>query len=127
MIEQLNNQLSPNRSLGDYQQFHRDLDVNKGFDPDLFFNYACFLEEVGEVAQELKQVRFRADKLAREGLSQQAALQEALVERRDSLSDELADLLAYIFKLANLTHIDLETAYLEKMRRNVNRQWPMDK
>jgi NTP pyrophosphatase (non-canonical NTP hydrolase) len=35
----------------------------------------------------------------------------------------LADCLAYILKLANYMEVDLEEAYLEKMKTNVGRNW----
>jgi NTP pyrophosphatase (non-canonical NTP hydrolase) len=43
------------------------------------------------------------------------------------LRNELADLLAYILKLANYTGIDLEQAYLEKMGHNIGRDWPSER
>ena len=33
-------------------------------------------------------------------------------------------MLAYLLKLANYAGVDLEAAYLEKMRRNQGRKWP---
>jgi NTP pyrophosphatase (non-canonical NTP hydrolase) len=58
------------------------------------------------------------------GRSAEEARQEALDIHRESLREELADLLAYTLKLANYADIDLEQAYLDKMRRNVGREWP---
>ncbi|NLF78398.1 MAG: hypothetical protein GX573_22115 [Chloroflexi bacterium] len=40
-----------------------------------------------------------------------------------AIREELADVLAYVLKLANYTGIDLEEAYLEKMRTNQERTW----
>jgi len=45
-----------------------------------------------------------------------AALAEAIATHRPALREELADLLAQLLKLANDTGIDLEQAYLDKMR-----------
>lgn len=110
-----------------FQAFHRQLDTAKGFDPDLFFNYILLVEEMGEIASELVKVwgdaaRFRAD-----GRTADAAHYEAVEKHRPTLRGELADLLAYTIKLANYTGIDLEQAYLEKMKKNLARIWPTDR
>lgn len=107
-----------------FQAFHRQLDESKGFDPDLFFNYILLVEEIGEVGSELVKIwgdaaRFRAD-----GRPATEAHQEAIEKHRATLRGELADLLAYTLKVANYTGIDLEQAYLEKMKKNIGRTWP---
>ncbi len=110
--------------LNAYQQFHRQLDAAKAFDPDLYFNYILFTEEMGEVASELVQVWRDARKMMGNGRSTAAAQQEAINQHRPALRNELADLLAYLLKLANYTGIDLEAAYQEKMKQNIGREWP---
>ncbi|MBL1162260.1 MAG: hypothetical protein D8M52_11245, partial [Chlorobi bacterium] len=45
-------------------------------------------------------------------------------DAQPALREEMADVLAYLLKLANYAGVDLETAYLEKMRRNQAREWP---
>lgn len=109
--------------LAPYQQFHRQLDSSKGFDPDLFFNYILLAEETGEVASELVKIWRDSKQLAQNGRSPTEAHQEALNKHRSTLRQELADLLAYIIKLANYTGIDLDKAYLEKMSQNIGREW----
>jgi deoxyguanosine kinase len=111
-------------SLRGYQQFHSQLDQSKEFDPDLFFNYILLSEEVGEVASSLVKIWGEGRRLVRNGRDAAEAQQEALTTNRDNLGEELADLLAYTLKLANYAGIDLEQAYLDKMRRNINREWP---
>lgn len=113
--------------LAAYQQFHRQLDASKGFDPDLFFNYILLTEEVGELAQELVRVWGEGKLLMKNGRSPIDAHQEAINNHRAVLRNELADLLAYLLKLANYTGIDLEQAYLEKMRHNIGREWPAER
>lgn len=110
-----------------YQQFHRQLDNSKGFDPDLFFNYILLTEEVGEIASELIKIWGDSKRLARDGRTAADAHQEAIGRYRAGLRNELADLLAYVLKLANYTNIDLEQAYLEKMKHNVGRDWPAER
>ncbi len=101
-------------TLKDCQQFHRWLDKEKGFTGDLPTNVMLLVEEVGEVAKEVRRLRTwsavpdRADDM--EGA-------------RLRLEEELADCLAYIAKLANYADIDLERAYVDKMRVNVTRVW----
>jgi deoxyguanosine kinase len=110
--------------LAGYQQFHQYLDESKGFDTDLFFNYMLLTEEVGEVAQLMIQVWRETQLLTANGRLPADAHQEALNKVRSDLRGELADLLAYILKLANYAGIDLEQAYQEKMRANIVREWP---
>ena len=108
------------KSLKDFQAFHQWLDEQKGWEPDLYLNMLLLTGEVGEVAQVLKRIRWRASVLARE---QQGALPEALAEYRADLGSELADCMAYIFKIANNAGVDLSEAYMAKMAKNVNRTW----
>lgn len=113
--------------LAAYQQFHRQLDDSKGFDPDLYFNYMLLTEEMGELARELVTIWRDGRRLAEDGRTGREAQEEALNRHRPSLRSELADLLAYTLKLANYAGIDLEQAYLEKMRHNLNREWPHER
>ncbi|MCA9948657.1 MAG: deoxynucleoside kinase [Anaerolineales bacterium] len=113
--------------LTTFQQFHRHLDDSKGFDPDLFFNYILLTEEVGEIAKEIVKIWGDGKRFVGSGRTQAEAHQEAINKHRAALRSELADLLAYTLKLANYTGIDLEQAYLEKMRQNLNRDWPAER
>ncbi len=110
-----------------FQQFHRDLDAVKGFDGDLFFNYLLLVEEMGELATELVKIWAESKRRLVNGRGPAATLEEAIEGNRAALRGELADLLAYILKLANYTGIDLEQAYLEKMRLNLGRNWPTER
>ena len=67
----------------------------------------------------------QSQKLRHQGKSAQEAQSESFLQQRTTLRSELADLLAYTIKLANYTGIDLEEAYLEKMRVNVQRTWEL--
>ncbi|NOX61844.1 MAG: deoxynucleoside kinase [Chloroflexi bacterium] len=114
------------RRLGDFQRFHRALDREKGFGSDLSLNFVGLTEEVGEVGRELKQVLRRAEKLQPVVGNREEALDRALSEQRANLAAEMADVLAYLLKLANYAGIDLEAAYIEKMGVNWRRQWDAD-
>ncbi len=107
-----------------FQTFHRELDTMKGFDPDLFFNYILLVEEMGEIASELVKVWSDAARYRADGRTTDSAHREAIEKHRATLRNELADLLAYTLKLANYTGIDMEQAYLEKMKKNIARTWP---
>lgn len=41
----------------------------------------------------------------------------------EGLRDELADVMLYLLQIASVTGIDLEEAVLEKLRKNIKRQW----
>jgi NTP pyrophosphatase (non-canonical NTP hydrolase) len=83
--------------------------------------YLLLSGEVGEVAQVLKKVHHMQDPRRTE--SEVQTLEEALTAHRDDIGQELADCLAYIFKLANYTGVDLQRAYLAKMKKNLDRTW----
>ncbi|MCA9867482.1 MAG: deoxynucleoside kinase [Anaerolineae bacterium] len=110
-----------------FQQFHRDLDVAKGFDGDLFFNYLFLVEEMGELATDLVKIWAESKRRLVNGRGPAESLEEAIEQNRPALRGELADLLAFILKLANYTGIDLEQAYVEKMRVNAGRTWTAER
>lgn len=109
-------------TIADFQEFHRWLDARKSFNADLFFNMVLLSGEVGELAQELKKLHYMVSPDSNEE-NEAMPLDAALKELRENLGQELADCLAYIFKLANYTGVDLQEAYLKKMRKNLDRTW----
>lgn len=119
--------LLKNGRLPDFQAFHQHLDASKKFDQDLFFNYMLLTEELGEVASELIGVWGNAKRLVNSGHSAEEAQSLALAKYRPSLRNELADVLAYVLKIANYVGIDLEQAYIEKMEKNIGRSWAQER
>lgn len=99
------------RRLGDFQRFHRQLDHDKHFTTDPYFNFILLQEEIGELARAFA-ARWRASHAGQPDQSLPA------------VREELADVLAYVIKLANYAGVDLEEAYFEKMRLNQGREWP---
>jgi deoxyadenosine/deoxycytidine kinase/NTP pyrophosphatase (non-canonical NTP hydrolase) len=97
------------RRLGDFQRWHRALDQEQGFLQDIFFNFICLTEEVGELGAVLAR-------------SWRASTTGVPDDNRAALREELADCLAYLLKLANYAGFDLEEAYLEKMQVNRDRE-----
>lgn len=111
--------------LAAYQQFHRQLDSSKGFPIDPYFNHLLLVEEMGELATVMARTWLISQKMMAAGQNPAEAQNEAIAQQRPAIRQELADILAYIIKLANYTGIDLEEAYLEKMRHNVQRTWEL--
>jgi len=110
-------------SLPAYQKFHKELDRSKGFITDLYFNYLCLTEEIGELGSELAKLWREETQLVMKGQTGEKARQLALNTLRQALREELADCMAYLLKLSNYAGIDLEEAYLEKMDVNQDRAW----
>jgi deoxyguanosine kinase len=111
------------RSLPEYQQFHVNLDREKGFITDLYFNYLCLSEEMGELGSELAQLWREETQFRLRGYPGEQAREAALGKQKTALESELADCMAYLLKLANYAGIDLEWAYREKMNTNRSRHW----
>jgi NTP pyrophosphatase (non-canonical NTP hydrolase) len=97
-------------TLQDLQAFHKELDEEKQFDKDIFRNIAYLTGEIGELVSAIRKLRKTTD------------AQEASAAR-EHVGEEIADCLAYVVKLANYAEIDLHEAYVNKMRRNLNREW----
>jgi deoxyguanosine kinase len=115
--------LTKGRPLSDLQKFHIVLDRDKGFITNMYFNYLCLSEEIGELASELAKVWIEEETLKGQGHSPQRAHQKAVSDQQQALESELADCMAYLLKMANYAGIDLETAYLQKMDLNRHRVW----
>lgn len=98
------------RRLADFQRFHRQLDDDKRFPTDLYFNFMLLQEEIGELAKAFAQ-RWVAESIGRPD------------DATPAIREELADVLAYVLKLANYAGVDLEEAYLQKMQANRERDW----
>lgn len=97
--------------LRDLQRFHRELDERKGFDRDLLRNVALLCGEIGELVRAIQNAR-------------RPASASAAARAETQIGEELADLLAYVIKIANLSDVELEDAYRRKMQRNLERDWP---
>ncbi len=110
-------------SLPAFQRFHDELDRSKGFITDLYFNYLCLSEEMGELGSELADLWREESRLVLGGETEEKAHQIAINKQREALRSELADCMAYLLKLSNYAGIDLEEAYLEKMDLNQRRAW----
>lgn len=115
--------LHSSSTLANYQEFHRHLDRAKGFDPDLFLNTIGLMEEMGELSKVMNRIWTMRLALQTQGQDRPEALQAATQAHRAAVGNELADILAYVLKVANYVDLDLEQAYIQKMRENIERQW----
>jgi NTP pyrophosphatase (non-canonical NTP hydrolase) len=97
-------------SIQDLQTFHKALDEAKQFDKDIFRNIAYLTGEIGELVCELRKLRKADSEINR-------------LEAQEHIGEELADCLAYVIKLANYAELDLHEAYVNKMKRNLTREW----
>jgi deoxyadenosine/deoxycytidine kinase/NTP pyrophosphatase (non-canonical NTP hydrolase) len=127
LAEPETSKLPLDRPLQKYQKLHVDMDLAKGFNTNVYFNYLCLSEEMGELGSELAGLWRAQDEEIAAGKDESHALQTALSDKRAGLESELADCMAYLLKLANYTGIDLEAAYRAKMNTNVDRTWPTKK
>jgi len=109
------------RRLGDFQRWHSALDRERGLLTDLYFNFLCLTEEVGDLGAELKGVWTAQEELYRKVGNRREALDRAIQERLPALRQELADCLAFLLRLANYTGIDLEEAFLDEMKEDKRR------
>jgi len=112
------------RPLAEYQRFHVELDRAKAFSPNIYYNYICLSEEMGELGSEMARLWSEENSQVERGQPVADARLAALNSRRQAIEAELADCLAYLLKVANYSGIDLETAYLTKMQQNQDRSWP---
>ena len=111
------------RTIPEYQQFHVELDREKGFITDLYFNYLCLSEEMGELGSELAQLWRDETQFRLQGHSHEQARKAAIEKQKSAIESEMADCMAYLLKLANYSGIDLEDAYRQKMTTNRSRNW----
>ncbi len=104
--------LLENPTLEDLQEYVNQLEIERGF-IDQSARDKCLLlgEEIGEL--------FKAVRKS-EGLKIDTN------SRFSDISHELADILIYLFAIANRYDIDLEAAFREKEEINKQRKWTIE-
>lgn len=100
------------RRLGDFQLFHQPDKGEAGLSQDMTLDFILLQEKIGRLAQALA-TRWVATRTGGLGAAAPA------------LREELVDVLAYLFRLANRADIDLEEAYLDKMHRHQHHDWTL--
>lgn len=108
--------LNDNPTLAEFQSWVREMKAANGWTPtDFRHELALLVEEVGEVAKahrkQNKSSRLTADQR----------------QTQDSVGEELADILIYLFSLANIENIDLPAALQAKLAKNREREWVSNK
>ena len=101
-------------TLAQLQQYQAKVCLFRGWDqtpvPETFL---LLTEEIGELAKAIR--------------NQMELYQEEVPERKknllDNLQEEFADVLSYLFELANRFQVDLEQAYRTKEKKNQARNW----
>jgi deoxyguanosine kinase len=107
--------------LAAYQQIHRDLEGSEGLGVDLLSMYFQLIEDVGHLSSDLMNIWADVHRSASSGRILEESFAIALESNRESLRDELAELMGQLLNIANQAGIDLEQAYLDKMRRTIGR------
>ncbi len=103
--------LKPNPTLKDYQEYIQLLCKERGWDKNNPLEiFLLFSEEIGELA---KAIRNRMKLYHEKGKEL----------KEDELEDEFADVFSYLLDLANQFDIDLETAFRNKDKKNSERVW----
>ncbi|MDP2860321.1 MAG: MazG nucleotide pyrophosphohydrolase domain-containing protein [bacterium] len=101
--------LKENPTLKNYQKYVEELVRERGFaDVNVQELFMLLIEEVGEMA-----------KAARKAAGMH-------IDRRSeekNLAHEMADVLIYLFDIANRFKVDLEQAFREKEEQNEQRHW----
>ena len=101
--------LPENPTLADYQQYVRQIVMERGFEKDTIQQrFMLLLEEAGELARAARKhagMKFAADtKLA-------------------DVQDEAADVFIVLLGMCNILGVDLEKAFRTKEERNKKREW----
>jgi|WetSurMetagenome_2_1015567.scaffolds.fasta_scaffold124278_2 NTP pyrophosphatase (non-canonical NTP hydrolase) len=101
--------IKKNPLLKDYQQYIREMIVERGFTdttiPELFM---YLMEEVGEMTKAARQL---------------TEMHCDTNSEKFELAHEMADVFEYLIDIANHFNIDLETAFREKEIINNHRSW----
>lgn len=102
--------LKENPTIADFQQYIRDMVVERGFDketvPEVFM---LFLEECGELAKAARKL--------------EANVKTDSNSTVHNLEHEAADVFVYLLDICNHFDIDLEKAFREKEEINKQRTW----
>jgi deoxyguanosine kinase len=105
------------RRLPDFQRESKLRDRDRGSVTDPFFEFIGLTEGLGEVGRTLRAVWSRQDQLVAQVGNRQEAREKALESSILDLQGQLADVLAALLRIANGAGIDLESAYVDKLKR----------
>lgn len=102
-------ELRSNPTLKDFQDYVIELEKERGFTEQTVLQRSLLLgEEVGELFKAIRKAeQIGVDKNSKVG----------------SVEEELADVMIFVFSIANRYGIDLEKAFREKEEVNKKREW----
>ena len=103
--------LKENPILSDYQLYMKTICAERGWDKaDTLQTWLLFTEEVGELAKAIRDTNGLFQEKDKTGI-------------KENLEGEFADVLSYVFDLANQLDVDLEQAFRKKEAINAARNW----
>lgn len=103
-------ELKTSPTLADFQEYVRQMKLERGFNTtDKFYECCLLAEECGELISAIR-------KNSKSGSIGSGSIP-------GNIAEELADVFIYICSLANMHNIDLEQAFRDKEEKNKNRVW----
>jgi len=106
------------RRLTDLQQWHRAVDPHVGPDHSPYYQLLRLQESVGGLAQGVAKTWMTQDALTEKHGNREEALVNAADQHRQALESTAVDCLAWILRVANRLGIDLESAYIDHMKKS---------
>ncbi|MHA1794323.1 MAG: MazG nucleotide pyrophosphohydrolase domain-containing protein [Promethearchaeota archaeon] len=97
-------------NVKDFQALMKSLFFKRDSSRGVMKTFAWFVEEVGELAHELRQFAERENEMRVNSSHENENNTQGLAIERKNLEDEFADVFAWLCSLANLTGVDLELA-----------------
>jgi deoxyguanosine kinase len=110
------------RRLTDLQHWSRLSDAGAGVCASPYYHLMRFQEQVGALAGQLAQAWTLQETLQSQYGNREEALEAALRESQEHLQGSLVDCLTEILRLANGVGVDLEGAYLGRLRESSGAQ-----
>lgn len=100
--------LKDNPTLADFQQYIREMTIERGFNDTVEQKFVLLIEEVGELAKASRK---------------HTGMGYANDARDQDVNAEAADVFIVFLHLCNLLDIDLEQAFRDKEEKNKQRVW----
>ncbi len=104
------------RRLADLQRLRRLADADSGLRDNPYYTIMCLQARVGELASHLARTWALEESLRAQFGNREEALEAAVRRSREQFQEALADCLTCMLRLANRLGIDLEGAYMRRLR-----------
>lgn len=102
------------RNLQKWQEEVSDIVQNRGWTRDWLKMHFLFMEEVGELTSAIRNVQKFHTEVDSTDNEKKA---------KENIKEEFADVLMYLFDLANYFEVDLDQALRDKISINQDREW----